>query len=322
MGECMEDQRADSQPNADAVEGSTTATEATPREEPPVGSCTDTKGTEDQRSDQPNADTVNGSITTADLPIEVPVEAFADEDKQVVVAVEVSSGLELHQDRHADLSVRTEDGATASSISLTLVHAVVPAVEKQHQWNLDFEEFGHPLFESSVVHFDGLGICATESFYQEDASFNLDDIYPALVPRKFDFTEYSPLKHEPEAGVSFSISSVNIFDEESPVKLDTVAEDDVATIGFDAPAEETLMDTSHGTDGESEVDDPFRIPASDSVPPSPVSPSPVYGLNPLAKSFVPELFSFWAPNRLDIDSIIVPDRGNETVDVASARRTV
>ena len=141
-----------------------------------------TKGTEKRRGSdgQPNADTVNGSITTADLPIEVPVEASADEDKQVVVAVEVPFGPELYHHRHADLRVRAEDGATASSISLTMVHTAVPAVEKPHEWNLDFEEFGHPLFESSVVHFDGLGISATESFYQ-DASFNLDEIYPALV---------------------------------------------------------------------------------------------------------------------------------------------
>ena len=275
-------------------------------------------------------------ITTADQPIEVPVEA-SDEDKQVVVAVGVPSGL----DRHTDLSVRIEDGATASSIPLTLVHKAVPAVEKQPEWNLDFEEFGHPLFESSVIHFDGLGMCASMSFYQEDASFDLNEIYPALVPRKCDLTEYSRLKHEPEAGVSLSVSSVNIYDEESlPVKLDTeehqtdasfniddiyvpfeeqpediftphrartarfveiepLAEDDVASIGCDAPAGEALIRTEVIV--ITDQDDPFRIPTSDLA-----QPSPVYGLNPLAKSFVPELFSF--ESRLLSPP---PDRGNE-----------
>ena len=212
--------------NADTVDDST-ATEAKPCEEPAV-SCTDT---EDQRSDgQSNADTLGGSIATEDLPIEVPVEASAYQEKQVVVAVEHPSGLD--NDRHADLSVQTEGEASASSTSLTLVHATVPVVEKQHEWCLNFEEFGHPLFESSVVNFDALEICATEPFYEEDYSFNLDD---ALESLKFDFTEDSPprtgtmintIEHETEAE---SLSMSNVIDdihapfdgEGPPVKLDT-----------------------------------------------------------------------------------------------------
>ncbi len=188
---------------------------------------------EDQRSDdQSTADALDGSTPIEDPAIEIPVEACADQDNEVVVAVEKSVDLESHNDKHVDPSIPTEGEAPACSTSLTLVHAVVPGVEK-HEWCLDFEEFGHPLFDSTVVNFDALGICATESFYQEDASFNLEE---ALGHLKFDFAEVSSppsqtminaIEHETEAEVSLSMSSVNIddihatFDEEvPPIKFD------------------------------------------------------------------------------------------------------
>lgn len=184
-----------------------------------------------------------------------------------------SSGMPNEHAIHTDV-----DHPTAFP-SLVKTQPVVPPINSPHD-DFRLSDLGPPLAESSLIYpneLDESGFWPTEGFYQDDASFNLDDIYADLQEEKIRLFATRPpkdflvntvqSKFEVEALVpceSFDTDDIYVpFDEETnvasvliekgvTVSRDTAiippiwenssaAEVAVAKYGSDAPAEENLL---------------------------------------------------------------------------------